>query len=66
MDSLAAVGQLYCQHQGLLAEYRKLLGLVVSVKTGEIKPETIIVDQAAQTWRIELNADQAAELLAPK
>lgn len=46
------------------ANYDKLLGLLASVASGEIKPEWVKVDAKARTWAWQKPAEPAAEPVA--
>jgi hypothetical protein len=41
MDVHETLGRLYQDYQSLRSEYRKLLGLVARIKSGEVSPETV-------------------------
>ena len=47
-----AIGTLFVEKQQLLGEYRKLLGLVEQISSGDIRPDQVAVDMESQSWAI--------------
>jgi hypothetical protein len=57
-DHLEHIGRLYIETQRLAAEYRKLLGIVEQIKSGEVNADNLTVDMVAGTWTLTLTGEE--------